>query len=252
MPLFDEFVKWLTSDFNRVLAFIAVTGGVLTAIFAPLIRFPLQLRAVRNQEKLDGFTATIKGMESLGEQKDARIAYLESIQREHDNDRTHWANTRSQLALRIEELEARLQPWPDTPSESAVVIVVEDNTSAARTICRIVQRMELEAFVTTKGYDALRHLRSGQFKLMILDFGLPDINGIDVAITARREGIDIPIIGITGVATDIISSMSGNPRMIEARFSVILPKTSRAFAIQEAIRTALKVTSDEARNGEGG
>lgn len=252
MPEFNEFVKWLTADFNRVLALIAVVGGVLTAIFAPLIRFPLQLRAVRNQEKLDGFTATIKGMESLSEQKDARIAYLEGLQREHDNDRTHWANTRAQLSLRIEDLESRLRPWPDMPTESAIIIIVEDNTSAARTICRVVERMGLEAFVTTKGYDALRHIRSGQFKLMVLDFGLPDINGIDVAIAARREGIEIPIIGITGVATDIINTMASNPRLIEARFAVILPKTSRAAAIQLAIKTALESASGGAEQGGKG
>lgn len=234
--MLDEFIKWLTADFNRVIALIAVLGGILTAMFAPLIRFPLQLRAVRNQEKLNGFTATIKGMEALAEQKDQRIAYLERVQREHDQDREHWARARAQLNIRIEDLESQLRPWPDTPSDSAIVIVVDDDRSMARSLVRMLQHMGREAFVTTKGYDGLRHIRSGQFKLMILDFGLPDISGIDLAILLRREGIDIPIIGLTGVAGDLPMD---SPRMIEAKFRVVLPKTSRTSEIVRHVKACL-------------
>lgn len=241
----QDFVNWVTSDYNRVIALVAVFGGVIGALLAPFLRFPLQLRAVRSQEKLDAFKATIAGLEAnirsleiIIERKDSEIAQLQEFQKSHDTDRDHWFRTRAQLSQRIEELQARNMPWPDQPPEGAVIIVVEDDSYVARVMCRMMERLGYEAFVTTKGYDALRHLRTGQFRLMVLDFGLPDINGIDVAIMARRDGHTIPIIGLTGVASDLPRD---TPRMLEAKFTAVLPKTSRADEIMAAVRSAIEI-----------
>jgi len=186
-------ISWLAADYNRVIVLIAAVGGSFGAVLAPFIRFPLQLRAVRSQERIDSFSATVKGLETLLISKDEEIKRLQDGERSHDADREHWYRTRQQLVLRIEELQARENPRPENPKGSEVVIICEDDSAAGRLVRRILDRLGLEGFVVTRGYDALRYLRTGQFRLMILDFGLPDdINGIDVAIMARREGIDIP------------------------------------------------------------
>lgn len=233
---FDQLIALAKEYPNYGATILGVVGMFFTAIFGYFLKRPMAVQAV----KTDQFNATIKGLQALNASQAETITYLEGLQRAHDQDRDHWYRTRDQLGQRIEELEARLRPWPDSPVDAAVVIVVEDDNAGARVVLRILQRLHVEGFVTTRGYDALRHLRSGQFKLMVLDFGLPDINGIDLAILARREGINIPIIGLTGVAGDLPSD---SPRMIEARFTAVLAKTSRADEILSAIRSALNPES---------
>lgn len=238
MGWYQQFMALAKEYPNYGATILGVAGMFFTALFGWLLKRPMARQAV----KTDEFNATIKGMREL-------IESQRLIIEDHEKDREHWARGRAQLVLRIEDLEARLQPWSDTPGDSAIIIVVEDNNASARSICRMLERMQLEAFVTTRGHDALRHLRSGQFKLMVLDFGLPDINGIDVAILARRQGIDIPIIGLTGVA---IYLPKDSPQMLEAKFSAVLPKTSRADEIMSAIRRALETASGGAgRQGNG-
>lgn len=229
---FDQLIAIAKEYPNYGATILGVVGMFFTAIFGYFLKRPMALQAV----KTDQFNATIKGLQALNESQAETITYLEGLQRAHDQDRDHWYRTRAQLTSQIEDLESRLRPWPETPLDAAVVIVVEDDNSSARVVLRILQRLGVEGFVTTRGYDALRHLRSGQFKLMVLDFGLPDISGIDVAILARREGIRIPIIGLTGVASDLPSD---SPRMIEAHFTAVLAKTSRADEIMAAVRAAL-------------
>lgn len=233
--MFDQLLALAKEYPNYGATILGVTGMFFTALFGWLLKRPMARQAV----KTDIFNATLGGMTQLIESQAAII-------REHESDRAHWARSRAQLVMRAEELEARLQPWPDTPTDTARILVVEDDVRMARVVCRMIERLSLEGFVVTKGYDALRHLRSGQFKLMVLDFGLPDINGIDVATAARREGIDIPIVGLTGFSDYLPIN---DPRMAEANFAIVLPKTSRADQIMDAIRRALKPASGEAGQG---
>lgn len=232
MDLYQQLLELAKAYPNYGATIVGVIGMFFTAMFGYLLKRPMTRQAIRNDE----FTTTIKGLRELVDSQRETISHFEEIQRAHERDRDHWYRTREQLNAQIEDLQSRLRPWPDTPTDGAVILVVEDDNRSARVVCRIIERMQLEGFVVTRGYDALRHLRSGQFKLMVLDFGLPDINGIDVAILTRRAGFDIPIIGLTGVAGDLPLD---TPRMVEARFTAILPKTSRADEIMDAIRKVL-------------
>lgn len=232
MGWYEQLLQLAKEYPNYGATILGIGGMFFTAFFGYLLKRPMTRQAIQT----DQANAAIAGLKELVSSQRETINHLESLQRNHERDRDHWGRTRAQLELQIQDLEARLRPWPDTPTDNAIIIVVEDDNASARTICRVLQRMQLEAFVTTRGHDALRHLRSGQFKLMILDFGLPDINGIDVAIMARRQGIDIPIIGLTGVAVYLPKD---SPQMLEAKFTAILPKTSRADEIMAVIRSAL-------------
>lgn len=234
--LYDTLLALAKEYPNSGATILGVIGMFFTALFGWLLKRPMIKASMKNDE----FKATIDGMKEL-------IESQQKVIDDHERDREHWVRGRAQLVVRIEELEARLNPWPDTPPEDATVIVAEDDNVSASILCRVIRKAGYEPFVTTRGYDALRHLRSGQFKLMILDFGMPDINGIDVAITARREGIDIPIIGITVLGDPSFKEvLANNPRMIEARFTAIISKTSRALDIERAIRDTLAEASGEA------
>jgi DNA-binding response OmpR family regulator len=52
------------------------------------------------------------------------------------------------------------------------------------------------------GAEALEHVRSGYFDVIILDIGLPDMDGREVCRLMRRHGVKSPIIMLTGADTD--------------------------------------------------
>ena len=73
------------------------------------------------------------------------------------------------------------------------------------------------------GQAALGRLREPHLEAVILDLGLPDLDGEDVIIEARRSGVQIPILVLT--ARDAISS---RVRALEEGADDYLLKPSRS------------------------
>ena len=48
------------------------------------------------------------------------------------------------------------------------------------------------------GFNALKLFRSGDYKLVVLDWSLPDFHGLDVCKRIRKENRSVPIIMLTG------------------------------------------------------
>ncbi|WP_295455420.1 two-component system response regulator CreB [uncultured Thiodictyon sp.] len=79
---------------------------------------------------------------------------------------------------------------------AARILIVEDEQAIADTL---IYALGTDGFVTEHcllGRDALAALRRGNFVLMILDVGLPDMNGFDLCRELRRES-NIPVIFLT-------------------------------------------------------
>ena len=70
----------------------------------------------------------------------------------------------------------------------------------------LTKQIELhEEFLLTKattGESALEKTKADTFDVIILDIGLPDMNGREVCRLMRRNGVTSPIIMLTGSDTD--------------------------------------------------
>lgn len=77
------------------------------------------------------------------------------------------------------------------------ILVVEDDVKVARFIARVLGE---EGYVTDlcgNGADAVKQAESGLYDLVILDWMLPDLDGLAVCRALRAAGSSVPIIMLT-------------------------------------------------------
>lgn len=79
----------------------------------------------------------------------------------------------------------------------ASVLLIEDTERIASFVVRGLQSHGFEVSHATSGEDGLAMLHSVDFDLLILDIGLPGIDGFEVLRRLRGEGRDLPVIVLT-------------------------------------------------------
>lgn len=81
------------------------------------------------------------------------------------------------------------------------VLVVEDDRDIRDLLRRYLERAHYAVLSTGSGAEALRLLAEGQVDLVLLDLGLPDVDGTDVLMAARRGGDPVPVIVLSARST---------------------------------------------------
>lgn len=82
------------------------------------------------------------------------------------------------------------------------VLLVEDDAAISGPLVRALGREGYEVVPVSTGEAALREM-SSPFDLVVLDLGLPDMDGLDVARAARQKGYDFPILILTARAEEV-------------------------------------------------
>jgi signal transduction histidine kinase/CheY-like chemotaxis protein len=78
------------------------------------------------------------------------------------------------------------------------VVVVDDNRDNADTLNTLLTMMGHQVRVGYDGNAALQVAASAPFDAMLLDVGLPDLDGYEVARQLRARGISAPLIAVSG------------------------------------------------------
>jgi DNA-binding response OmpR family regulator len=84
----------------------------------------------------------------------------------------------------------------DRPPET--VLLVEDDPRIASFLSKGLRREGLGFDWLTTGSEALARLDRGGIGVLLLDLGLPDIDGLEVLRAMRERGADVPVIVVTG------------------------------------------------------
>lgn len=79
----------------------------------------------------------------------------------------------------------------------AHVLLVEDDDKIAAPLVRTLEREGYEVERLAQGLPALERLASGSVDLLLLDLGLPDVDGLDICRRARENGYTGGIIILT-------------------------------------------------------
>ena len=74
------------------------------------------------------------------------------------------------------------------------ILLVEDDALLGEGICTTLRRAAFAVDWLRDGASALAAIRDGGFDLVVLDLGLPHVDGIEVIRQARRSGADLPIL----------------------------------------------------------
>lgn len=82
------------------------------------------------------------------------------------------------------------------------ILLVEDDSAIASPLERTLSREGYRVSVVADGKSALS-LLPGDFDCVILDLGLPDMDGLDVARRIRQEGLALPILILTARSEEV-------------------------------------------------
>ncbi|MEP0338192.1 MAG: response regulator transcription factor [Alphaproteobacteria bacterium] len=83
------------------------------------------------------------------------------------------------------------------------ILIVDDDGEFLETLCEQLQlHEEFKSVTCTSGAEALKTAKEDRFDVIILDVGLPDMDGREVCRLMRRNGVTSPIIMLTGADTD--------------------------------------------------
>jgi CheY-like chemotaxis protein len=91
---------------------------------------------------------------------------------------------------------------PRTPIKVGRILVVDDNTDAANMLEIFLSMENHEVRTAFNGHDAIQAAEEFQPDTVILDIGLPDIDGYEVAKRLRQCSPDICLIALSGWGQD--------------------------------------------------
>ena len=78
------------------------------------------------------------------------------------------------------------------------VLVVDDNAPAADSLVKLLNMLGAQATALYSGHDVLQHKNFSDFDIILLDIGMPHVDGYKVISALRERGVKIPIIALTG------------------------------------------------------
>lgn len=119
------------------------------------------------------------------------------------------------------------------------ILVIDDYPGAAEVSCTLLALLGHEGFAATSGREGLARASDVDLDIIVLDLGLPDMSGFDVARELRsRPGKRIFIAAMTGWNTH-----EDRVRSLASGIDMHVAKPTSADKLAQVIRAAEELTT---------
>jgi len=117
------------------------------------------------------------------------------------------------------------------------VLVVDDNIQAANSLVKLLNKLGGHAEALYSGIDALAHKTLSDFDIIILDIGMPHMDGYEVVRALRARGVPPPpVVALTGYGL-----REDKQKALDAGFSAHLTKPIGTKELSELFKELLPV-----------
>jgi DNA-binding NtrC family response regulator len=124
------------------------------------------------------------------------------------------------------------------------ILLIEDEHALASALAAVCRRLGSEPTVTPSGRRGLDAIAAGEFGLVILDIGLPDMSGIDVLTEIRKSDPHLPVV--------IITAHGNLPNAVAAKRLGAAAYLLKPLDLREVQETLGQVLSTPPRDETGG
>ena len=128
------------------------------------------------------------------------------------------------------------------------ILIVDDDETLRSTVSEQLELHEeyatVQAATAAEGMDCVKE---GYFDAILLDVGLPDMDGRDLCRLMRRNGVKPPIIMLTAMDSDADTILGLDAGAHAGRKQALLSPSSAAVALAEQQSGETRLVSDNAR-----
>ena len=144
------------------------------------------------------------------------------------------------------------------------VLLVEDDLAWAGSVEEMLGKSGHDCVIVNKGVPAAELAKTGAYDLIILDIGLPDLDGLEVMAVLAEAGCETPVLVQSGIigedrrddvmafgANGMLAKPYGHLELIEAMVNILTAPAAAASAAAPASKEAtLELTADQALPAE--
>lgn len=103
------------------------------------------------------------------------------------------------------------------------ILVVDDDIHCLNLVSLLLEIEGFDVAVTSNGIEALEMLGNGDFRVLITDYNMPEMNGLDLAIKVRERHPEIHVVMVTAdIRSGIVEAAAeaGVSRIFNKPFNV--------------------------------
>jgi len=115
------------------------------------------------------------------------------------------------------------------------ILVVEDDAEVSRAISQMISHIGHSPCSCSHVEQALKFLETEQVDLLLVDYRMPDLTGLDLICILKEEGRHIPVIMMTGFAeTEERVLAEGRDQFIVLKKPISVPALEKA--VEESVK----------------
>jgi len=117
------------------------------------------------------------------------------------------------------------------------ILIIDDDMEVSRSVAEMATQLGYRPCVCNHVEEALLYLESHPVHLMLIDYRMPEMTGLDLILLLRQEMRDIPIVMMTGYAqTESRVSAEQLGKVTILKKPITIPPLAKA--IEESLKLA--------------